>query len=116
MPEEASSTIESKGKCPDCGTANPYTAISCSNCRQRLPWADTYAATSGEPCPKCGKFNCYLHETCDSCGTRLPWWDAFATRRHNSGEADREGISTSLMMVVFGALAFWGMIYIVMKR
>ena len=39
-----SDTNPSTGHCPRCGDANPYTAMVCTGCGSRLPWADAIHA------------------------------------------------------------------------
>jgi DNA-directed RNA polymerase subunit RPC12/RpoP len=69
------------GPCARCQNFNAYSKYTCDTCGDRLPWADTFAATSGEKCPVCGVFNPYLNSACSSCAAPLPWAHAAAPQR-----------------------------------
>jgi hypothetical protein len=84
---------------------NLYVKLTCDFCGDRLPWADTFAATSGENCPHCHKFNSYIHANCASCDERLPWADAAAPRRAANGHVETEQKSFALVILIC-AIAF----------
>lgn len=97
-------TDPARGPCHQCEQLNAYTRSTCGFCGQRLLWADTFAATSGEKCPACQHFNPYLRTTCAACGLRLPWADAPAARRNAQGTAEPEQKSLALMIFICGVL------------
>ncbi len=97
-------TPRARGACSNCRQPNAYTGYTCDFCGDRLLWADSFVATSGEACPHCQEFNAYDKSACARCERELPWSESPAARKARAGTAESEQKSLAVTVVFFAIL------------